>query len=61
MEKLFYFDIGRLDADIEIAGVKITQPLVKIGATSCRKEAPYGFTFQFRIDIPAELTRIGSG
>jgi hypothetical protein len=32
MEKLFYFDVGRLDADIDIAGVKITQPLVKIGA-----------------------------
>jgi hypothetical protein len=31
MEKLFYFDVGRLDADIEIAGVKIARPLVKIG------------------------------
>jgi membrane-associated protease RseP (regulator of RpoE activity) len=32
MEKLFYHDVGRLDADIEIAGVNVSQPIVKIGA-----------------------------
>jgi hypothetical protein len=34
MEKLFCSDIGRLDADVEIAGVQITQPLVKVGAVT---------------------------
>lgn len=31
MEKLFYSDVGRLDADVEIAGLTLTQPLVKVG------------------------------
>lgn len=34
MEELRYYNIGRLDADIEIAGVEIKQPLVKIGANT---------------------------
>lgn len=32
METLRYADVGRLDADIEIAGVKIERPIVAIGA-----------------------------
>ncbi len=32
MEKLFYSDVGRLNAEIDIAGVKVTQPLVEIGS-----------------------------
>lgn len=34
MEELRYYDIGRIDADIEIAGVEISQPLVKVGANT---------------------------
>lgn len=34
MEELRYYDIGRLDADIKIAGVEIKQPLVRTGATT---------------------------
>ena len=32
MEQLFYSDLGRLDADIEIGGVTVEQPLVEIRA-----------------------------
>jgi len=32
MEELFYADVGRLDADVTIAGVNVTRPIVKIRA-----------------------------
>ncbi len=32
MSKLHYSDVGRLDAEIDLAGVKIIQPLVEIGS-----------------------------
>ncbi len=34
MEELRYYDIGRVDAEIEIAGVKVQQPFVSTGATT---------------------------
>jgi len=34
MEKLRYADVGRLDADIEIAGVTVEKPIVEIGAVT---------------------------
>jgi len=32
MEKLLYFDVGRLDADIDIGRVRVAQPIVTISA-----------------------------
>jgi hypothetical protein len=34
MEQLYYSDIGRLDADVRIAGVSVTQPVMKVGPTT---------------------------
>jgi predicted metalloprotease with PDZ domain len=34
MEKLYYADIGRIDAQIQIAGVSVTRPIMKIGPTT---------------------------
>jgi hypothetical protein len=34
MEQLYYSDIGRLDADVRIAGLSVTQPVMKVGPTT---------------------------
>ena len=61
MEKLRYADVGRLDADIEIAGVTVEQPIVAIGAVTELIGTDVMRHFAWTFDQKSRRVRIRSG